>query len=442
MHPNNHRDWISQLSNDLLLLVFERETAPAALTQSILCCKRWKILATSVLYRHVALDTKNFSRWSRTGPPALDATIETFTLCVTDVRIEAGREPAATTMERLRLDLDRLPSRLRNMVQLRSLSIHTPAQLPRGLWIPESSMAEILHHVPGTCSSLEVDVRDSRPESHPDKSETHICVSIRRLMPQLQFLRLGLPCLCPASVGDISEASSISTPDFTPAEAPNLRECIIKLREPSFGASATVKKFDIACNSEVRVVGIKAFAECLQALVHSGRAPSLKKLWILDALPQRDQWTSFGALVRRDVLADKSQTLPWKNIAPGGKSKNGLLIRMPADEGGEDLLATMQDIWDLVEGHSWITASDGTRLPAFIMGRYRLPQRDRTVQIKEEWLATNRISTHLWADENETGMRLLHAETGSLLEDSPAEIHVPEGWRRDASGIRLERAQC
>ncbi|CAJ2513665.1 Uu.00g017840.m01.CDS01 [Anthostomella pinea] len=141
------------------------------------------------------------------------------------------------------------------------------------------------------------------------------------------------------------DPSSTATTNFTPVDAPRLRECIVKLGEPSFGASAIVKRFDAPCNPEVRVSGVKAFTECLQTLVHSGRAPLLQKLWILDALPQGVQWASFGAFVRRDVLANKSQTLPWKNIAAhSSKSKNSLLVRMPTDEGGEDLLTGAQDM--------------------------------------------------------------------------------------------------
>jgi hypothetical protein len=45
----------------------------------------------------------------------------------------------------------------------------------------------------------------------------------------------------------------------------------------------------------------------------------------------------------------------------------------------------------------------------------------------------------LWVNERDTGMRLLDAETGSLMEDRPANFRIPEGWRRDPSGMGLER---
>jgi hypothetical protein len=159
------------------------------------------------------------------------------------------------------------------------------------------------------------------------------------------------------------------------------------------------KKLDIACKSEVRVAGIEAFAECLQALVHSDGHLYSRNRGSLMPYHRGVNGRHSAPLVRRDVLANKSRTLPWKNIASNGKFKSGFVIRMPVDEGGEDLLTTMQNVWELVEGHSSITASNGTRLPAFVTGEYRLAQRNRTVQTKEESLANSRISTHLWADE-------------------------------------------
>ncbi|KAI0540487.1 hypothetical protein GGR58DRAFT_499064 [Xylaria digitata] len=381
MHSNNGSDWISQLSNELLLQIFEYDLTTATLVRCMLCCKRWKELVISVLYKHVTLiSTEKLSRWIAATPPSLDSTIKSLTL---------------------RLDLDKLAVRLQRMVTLRSVSISTstPENLAYGLWIPDLSVAKILQNIPKTCSNLE-----------------------------LAALRLALPCICSESFGSFLSQSSTSTPEFGLMQAPKLQNCIIRLASACGGGD--VERFDGTCNHDVSLSGVKAFVECLLFLTASGQAPLLQKLWVCDALPRgNDSRVSYEAFVRRDILAKKSHTFPWNVIASSHKAKNGLFIRMPAEEGGQDL----------VEGHAWITATNGARLPATVMAKYRLPRQHCITQTRAEWSASSKISTMLWVNERVTGMRLLDAETGGLLENRPANFRKPEGWRRDPSGLGLER---
>ncbi|KAJ8128068.1 hypothetical protein O1611_g5569 [Lasiodiplodia mahajangana] len=436
MHSSNDSAWILRLSNELLLSVFEYDLTPATLTERALCCKRWNKLATLVLYKHVALtSTQKVSRWISTAPSSLDPTIETLTICITNVSTTSDVDVIA--MEQLRLDLDQLPSRLRQMVKLRSFSVSTPERLNPGLQVSEISMAKLLHDVPETCSSLELAIKPRALVASPGEQKVHLCVLIRQLMPQLQFLRISLPCLCPESFGYVHSQSSTNTPVFTPAQAPNLRDCIFLLASPSGGGG--IVRFDEPCNPDVSISGVKAFVECLLILVRSGQAPLLEKLWVFDALPKRgrNDNASYEAFVRRDILTQMSHTFPGNFITPP-RIAHGFFIRMPAEDGGEDFVTTRQGAASIVERHAWMAATNGARLPATLMAKYRLPRQDCTVQARAEWSTNNKHSTPLWSNERTAGMKLLEGETGALREDRPALFRIPEGWRQDPLGF-LER---
>ncbi|KAF2967639.1 hypothetical protein GQX73_g5939 [Xylaria multiplex] len=437
MHSSNGSDWISQLSTELLLQIFEYDLTTATLVGCVLCCKRWKELAISVLYKHVTLtSTEKLSSWIAAAPPSLDSTIKTLTVCPIYVTTDGVFQSPTTTRNQLRLDLDQLSARLRCMVTLRSLSISASGNRFYEICIPDLLMAKILQNIPETCSSLELDVKHRPLDASPGEQNTHLCVSIRRLVPQLQTLRLALPCICPESFGTFLSQSSKITPEFTPVQAPKLQDCIIRLASARGGGR--IWTFDGSRCPDVSLSSVKAFVECLLALTAPGQAPLLQKLWVYDALPAGDPILSYAAYVRRDILANKSRTLPFTNIFTRPyRGGDGLLIRMPAEEGGQDLFTTPQGAAELVEGHGWTTATNGARLPATLMAKYRLPRRHCITQTKAEWAADNQISMILWEYEKVTGTRLLDAETGGLLEDRPANFRIPEGW--ELNGLDLER---
>ncbi|KAI0552395.1 hypothetical protein F4679DRAFT_535458 [Xylaria curta] len=436
MHLSNDTDLTSRLSNEVLLKILEDDLTTATLASCALCCKRWSALATSLLYKHVALTgTRKLSRWIATAPESLDSTIESLTIYVTKDWDEDTLDSDANAIEQVRQDMNQLPARLRQMAKLRSFSIFTPeGRTPRS-WALNSSMEKILQAIPANCSSLELFIDESVPDESEEKS--HLCISIRQLLPQLQYLRLALPCLCPESFGCVKPTQSSTDPlDFSPADAPELRECIIRLASPFAGGD--VRRFDGPCNPDLSIYGVEAFVECLLTIVDAGKAPLIQKLWVCDALPKIDihAHTSYGAFVRRDILTKKSHTFPWNRLPPHPVTENYFLVRMPGEEGGQDLLTTQQGAaLFLVERDAWMTAGNGSRLPASLMQKYRLPRQESVVQTREEWLASCKKRTQLWRNETMTDMRLLEGQTGELLEYRPAELLVPEGWRWEEYGM-------
>ncbi|KAI1465969.1 uncharacterized protein F4812DRAFT_91139 [Daldinia caldariorum] len=440
MPPHGDQEVISRLSNELLLLVFNQNLPSATLAACAQTCKSWNRLATAVLYKHVTLtSTRKLASWSTATPPSLDATVQTLTICVTKVQTATGPEDPAITMEELRQSLGRLQVRISRMSELESLSITTPKKLTRGLWVSNTAISKILDNVPNKCLGLELVIRNGPYQASAEDAESHLCVAIRRLIPNLQFVRLALPSLCSECFGYVSSVDSpASEPIFTAVELPKLRECIIILASPKLGNN--VERFDKPCNPDVSLASVNAIVESLVSLAGLGKAPAIEKLWVYDCLPgSDDEGYSYGAFVRRDVLANKSYTFPWNDIAPL-KRADSFFIRMPEEEGGDDMITTRDNAACLVERHAWLTVGNGARLPAALMTKHGLHEQDCPVQTRTQWFESSKISTALWKNESDTGMRLLHGESGDLLENRPAVFRIPESWERGVLGF-LRKAE-
>ncbi|OTA96026.1 hypothetical protein M434DRAFT_28321 [Hypoxylon sp. CO27-5] len=426
---------IHALSNEILLSIFELDFPQSAILHCMLCCRRWWSLASSVLYKHVALTLEVLSRWSQCPSDSNDAMIETFTLRINPVGSGPGSIETADAMRQLRIDLNKLPSRLAKMVNLQSFSLFAPTSLPSGIWVPESMIASIIDSLPWTCVCLEINVRDTHDRSSAHNSEqAHLCDSIRPVLHRLRFLRLNLPAICPKAFGnnfDPAQPSDVST-SFKPIQAPILEQCIIKVAEPR--PSQLINRSKVCNYPDANVIAV--LAKHLEVFKSPTSAPKLQKLWILDVLPLADPYASYQSLVRRDVIANKSQALPYKDIAGPRLRKEGVLIRMPMEEGGQDLLSTVDGVKGLAEGHSWIEASNGTRIPASdISKKAHLAFVRPVLRTAEEWSAMTNVTCLLWSGEKRTGMRLLDAVEGGLTEDCIPTIRVPDGWRFNEVGI-------
>ncbi|KAI1326705.1 hypothetical protein F5Y16DRAFT_374403 [Xylariaceae sp. FL0255] len=432
-------DFTSRLPNELLLSILEYGLSQATLAASALCCNRWNVLASSVLYKHIALrDTREFFNWVNTAPTALDLNIETLTISISTViplPEHTSIDPEAQITQ-LRWHLDQLAARIRQMTKLRSFSITTPPphKLHPRVRIPDSSIASCLDNISDSCSSLELEIRNGPASAVHKDPDTHLCVSIRRLIPQLQFLRLDLPSLCP---GCFKSQSPINPRVFVPIEAPGLRECIIVLAYPHGWASVEKVNIKERCKtlSADRSTAKRAVVASLLDLTCSGKAPLMKRLWAYDALPSPGpDLYSYGVYVRRDIIAQRSHTFPWRSVGTAFKGI-AFFIRMPEETGGQDVLTDRDNAAHVIEENTWVTTVNGVRLPAALVETYQLEKKDYRVQTRADWAASTDITTELWLNEASTGVRLLNGETGHLLEDRQAEFRIPPGWRWNTGGL-------
>ncbi|KAI1775385.1 hypothetical protein F4818DRAFT_47839 [Hypoxylon cercidicola] len=327
MNSKDQRVHSSPLSNELLLHIFESNLPPSTLSQCTLCCKRWLPLASSVLYGRISLTTHTLSRWVESPSGSNDVMIKAFSLTIfhdgpiTRQRTHRGwvmqALDDAETMDarrQLHRSLKKLPSRLANMVNLRYFS-HSSIMVPTNLWIPKTYIASIIDHVPRACTFLDINVMDTYDiaiDPHDltvteHSEQTHLCISIRRLLPQLRDLQLRLPDICPAAFGcgfDPDRPSSVAR-GFKPAGAPCLEQCRIQVADcapPSFSQKTRL------CGSPIGPVPV--LASHLRAFKSPKNAPKLRELWMINfKIAGVGPATTLFA-VHRDVVANRRRVSP------------------------------------------------------------------------------------------------------------------------------------
>ncbi|KAH8647897.1 hypothetical protein BX600DRAFT_475996 [Xylariales sp. PMI_506] len=431
--PGPPRVTVQALSNELLLHIFESSLPPSALASCRLCCHRWDSIANSVLSRHLVVSTLTLRRWADRVPAARDALVETLTLRVVGVGSGPGSMETTSAMRELMLGLNALTERLLGMAKLRSFSLYAPESLPMGLWMPASAIVATLSALPETCVSLEIDVRDTHDRRGFAFNDAHICLAIRARLPTLRFLRLNLFEICPEIAGLWTDAPEPAAA-FEPAAAPDLTECLIKVQEP-WGSSPM--RHSQVCGRR-RIPCAPTMATALKAFASSGDAPRLRRLLVMDVLPTAG-FNSFGAVVRRDVLAERSFALPFIDVVGPRSKVDGALIRLPDPSGGDktrDVVTSAQGVRGLAEKNAWGEAHNGTRLPRSLMDYAEGLTRVMPItKSAHKWRAATRTTCALWASERASGQILLGCRESHLTDDSVLRMHIPAGWELNSAGF-------
>lgn len=157
---------------------------------------------------------------------------------------------------------------------------------------------------------------------------------------------------------------------------------------------STVFRSIICDYPDVHTVTI--LTDYLTILKSSGNAPRLQKLWVIDALSYKHYYKTLGAWVRRDILEGNSKTLPCKNLIGNETRKfhrEACFIRMPREEGGQDLISTREGLQLFTERYAWVQASNGTRIPGpYISKKTHLSPVTPVVRTEVEWLALTNVS--------------------------------------------------
>ncbi|KAJ5152670.1 uncharacterized protein N7482_009148 [Penicillium canariense] len=219
---------VTKLTTEILLKVFEllSQDSDAALVASILCCKKWRPAAESVLYGDVFLNTDRLTRFLDSYQS--DRQIRSLTLVMDSVPLNPYDPTLAVQTATARLKaLQQLGSRI-NKLALVSLSITADFPLP---YTASPEFCAIVNDPPNSCACLEIDIKhsgfilDSRADlqSQPATSTTsttlpHMCDAIRMILPQLEHVRLRLPLLCSALFSAATKSKS-NAQDF------GLRSC-------------------------------------------------------------------------------------------------------------------------------------------------------------------------------------------------------------------------
>lgn len=419
---------IETLSNELLLQILESDLSPSNLASCMLTCKRWRGLTASVLYRHVVLTNQTLARWTANSSRPSKSAIESLTIRLE--RVQPSFEGISPAMSQLRTDMQALSAKLADMTGLKCLSLRTPQSLSTGMWVPEPLLAVLLSQLPASCSSVEIEVSSTQDLRSAEPESCHLCPYIRRLLPQLQYLRLGLPTLCPEAFGKSLGQQTVLP--FEPVEAPQLEQCIVKMAVRTVPSNVSRTKHCSGRKDDDENM-IIVLADCLRTFASSGNCPNLKLLRILDALPIAGYFTSFQSFVRRDVLANKSFALPFKGI---GTRKDSQLIRtftgrqdIRKTTATTDILSTKEGVQQIAEGHVWAEATSGARLPTRALRESTsLIPAEHVMRTPDEWLRETKNSCMLWVYEKRLGTKIIHVEEGGLTENCIPQMRLPDGW--------------
>ncbi|OJJ33833.1 hypothetical protein ASPWEDRAFT_41708 [Aspergillus wentii DTO 134E9] len=418
---------ISKLSPELLANIFEFLPPGTALLSCLLCCKKWHFLAQEILYRDIVLNSSSVANFVRRVPstPSTDALVQSITLQVDPLQADADEDQNAIAYEGSRAtqqlwrSLDKLAIRIQSMTRLSSLSIfRTPAPAFSSFWISQTSLAKIVDNLPETCTSLEIDTRDNDDGAKP--GSVHLCLSIRRVLPRLHYLRLRLNRICPEICGGFDANESDIKDSYKPSKAPKLKECIINLtlRTPYPLCSGI-------CGVSPPQPSVAVMVTALQSLVSTGSAPNLEQSRVLDLQGQEGaDPASYPSFIRRDILSNTSRIVPIRDI--GGFIKPSWLIRVPDSEGG-DLVSHLWAIETVAEGRAWQETERGTRLAAPVM-RKRGFTAYLPVETRERFVKRTNLTCMLWSNEKVAGMRLLENEERGVLETRSVREKIPNGW--------------
>lgn len=415
---------IEILSNEILLQIFGSGLPGANLSSCMLTYQRWRSLAASVLYKHVVLTNKTLTKWLIHSSRPSNSAIESLTL-----RLECAQpsfEEVSPAMSQLRTNMEALSAELVTMTGLKCFSLHTPQSLSTGMWVPEPLLALLLSRLPAGCLSLEITVSNTQDICSSEPESCHLCPYIRRLLPQLQYLHLDLPTICPEVFGKKGVGQQRTCLPFDAVEAPDLEQCLLMTARPT--TPSLVSRIKHCGGGEDDNV-IVVLADCLRAFASAGNCQKLKILRILDALPIEGYFTSFQCFVRRDVLADRSFALPFKGI---GTRKDSQLIRTFTGKDIEtttDILSTKDGVQQIAEGHVWAEATNGARLPTRVLVRETsLIPAEPVTRTADVWLRETNNSCMLWVYEKTLNTKILHVEEGGLMEDFIPKMRLPEGW--------------
>ncbi|KAI0175070.1 hypothetical protein BJ166DRAFT_513584 [Pestalotiopsis sp. NC0098] len=428
---------ISKLGPDLLLEIFDilAQDHHASLTSAGRCCWAWQPIAQSALYEDVVLDQQRLAKF--VGRCA-DTRIRSLTVLMTAVPVDPYDPGKAKEVARVRIaNLAQLCPRVTQMKPA-ALSISVDLPFP---CTAAHEVARIVECLPTSCTSLEVKLSHGScvsPSPAALSSSSHLCDSIRKVLPQLRHLRLCLPVLCPALFSSISSDGQGQNQHRQAVRAPLLRTCLVNLaqREPgpsTSGAGTTPCGED---THRIPYVGQQqelpsALAPMVEVLKDftSLNAGNLESLTVLDVQPHNPTLAnSYAGWVRRDFLSNCSFPIPVWRV--GIFSSSAHVARVPVvqkerTEARDWISKSRSQLDTMAEGATWIQTSSGARLPVQMMlRRHRLPDAALT---RAQYQQGNKTSCMLWANEDKTGQHLLPTGPGELLRGWELREIIPDG---------------
>jgi hypothetical protein len=418
-----------QLPNDVIVEILTQLKRASDTTQDLASCSRvnkaWQEAATPLLYSNVAVNTANTTSFCNS------LVTEKYAACIHSISVSLQPREAVEPITQL---VPILPQ----LTNLRSFSFRLVK--PFRAKIPQFYLVKLVEALPPSCTDLELDTHGE--DARSKNSSTHLCASLRALLPRLRHVRLRLRS-CEVLFEDIStlKLPYLKTLVYSCISGIPIATCHARsLYRPTWGSPHLV--WSTVTSGLVSLVGTP------------GAVPPNAKVY---AFMTSDYYDSNRSLWCAHVLADfqerKSTAIPWRMVWTG-QIPGSSAMRLPD---WREVMSNYQGLQAVAEGRLWVECHGGARLarevvenakngrPSFAQGC--VEKAIEYLKSSEEWRKENpRKSSSSWYNEKLTGVTLMRAversgedwlSLGLLEEDTPA------GWKRVDNGMNdaMERVE-
>lgn len=291
-------------------------------------------------------------------------------------------------------------------------------------WIPQPLLATLLSNLPTICTSLEIDTSGS---DHVEPGTSHLCDTIREILPRLEHLRLDLSTLCP-------KAFEIATP------CPRLTTLII-----SCFAGTHNSRLCPSYPSENPIPSPSTRdTEAMPPLIHHLQTilpllPNLNQCILLDQNGNPSANSAFHLTYNvRDVLRDTVTAMPVECVHPFADDGDGYMLRMP--EG--DVLGSLRALRVAVEkGGGGIVSSSTVDSIRGVASSHKVedPEAHTRQQVlsAEAWKAKYpRRGSRLWSGDRRAGKKVVEAR---VVAGAASRVRVPVHLGPEDKGIIVLR---
>ena len=381
---------VAQIPTEILRRIFcflDRQSLVACLIVS----HRWSEIARPFAWVSITLDNESLANFIRSAGQTKvgRGLVKSLTLSLNTawpthedneearyVAIPKGFEGANLKSARIWKDLEELAQVIEDrMIDLVSFSLRVDkhpkggrtkdhVSCPWGCWLRSQTVDRLLRALPASCIDLELDTKGREDDPvcgfHPAWGSSHLCTTVRTLLPRLRHLRLRLGALCPRLV--LGEDGW--------AKAPHVRSVCINLNlEPASGgvegcASSgrplpdALDFKDISNTPEDLGDEELSLASTLQEAYQASVFEQLRRFQIMNLRSasgrQHDHFT------QQDIIENETRILPFRGVWTGdGTFDDHTFLARNRDD--EEFIGLMGDMEAILEDGTWFTSVDGDR---------------------------------------------------------------------------------
>ena len=421
-----------QLPNDVVVEILTQLKRVSDTTQDLASCSRvnkaWHDATTSLLYGNIALNNANMLRFC-------DGRVkEQYAANIRSISVSAKPHHAPELVTQL-------SSLLPHLSNLRSFSFRLAE--PYLAMLSHRYLVQLVEALPPSCTDLELDT--SGADERPKNCTTHLCTSLRSILPRLRHVRLRLRS-CEALFADPSTLllTKLKTLIYNCVVGHPIPVCHVYSLNWPYGYVGSP-----------HLVWGTVTSGLLDLVSTPGAVPPDAKVYAFMTSEHDD---SDRSLWRAHVLANiqerKSTAIQWRIVWVESQIPGSSVMRLPD---GSEVMSNYWGLRAVAEGQLWVECRGGARLarpvvenaekgrPSFAQGC--VEKAIDYLKSSEEWKEENPgKSSTSWYNEKLTGVTLMRAversgddwlSVGMLREDTPA------GWKRVDNGMNdaLERAE-